>query len=69
MRLASEALEPDQQIPLQYTKEDRDVSPPVGWFELHEGTRELALIFERPRPGWGPTGSRSDPTAGGRDAA
>lgn len=46
MRLWSEAFEDGQEIPVEYTKDGRNVSPPLRWTELPSGTRELAVVFE-----------------------
>jgi hypothetical protein len=51
MRLTSEAFEDGQQIPIRYTKDGENVSPPLGWSELPKGTEELVLLFENVTPG------------------
>jgi Raf kinase inhibitor-like YbhB/YbcL family protein len=49
MRLASDAL-PDGRIPVRYSKDGQNVSPPLAWSELPAGTQELALLFENVTP-------------------
>ena len=46
MRLWSDAFREGEEIPLEYTKDGRNTSPPFRWADLPAGTRELALIFE-----------------------
>jgi Raf kinase inhibitor-like YbhB/YbcL family protein len=36
------------EIPADFTAEGRDVSPPLHWTELPEGTKSLALIVDDP---------------------
>ncbi len=50
MRLWSEAFEEGQEIPIEFTKDGRNVSPPFNWSGLPAGTRELALTFEGVTP-------------------
>jgi Raf kinase inhibitor-like YbhB/YbcL family protein len=50
MQLLSEAFEEGQQIPVQYTKDGNNISPPVRWKGLPQGTRSLALFFENVTP-------------------
>ena len=49
MRLMSEALQ-DGQIPVRYSKDGQNVSPPLAWSDLPAGTKELALLFENITP-------------------
>jgi Raf kinase inhibitor-like YbhB/YbcL family protein len=49
MRLTSEAM-PDGKIPIRYSKDGENVSPPLAWSDLPAGTRELALLFENITP-------------------
>jgi Raf kinase inhibitor-like YbhB/YbcL family protein len=49
MKLTSEALQ-DGQIPVRYSKDGENVSPPLAWSDLPAGTRELALLFENITP-------------------
>ena len=49
MRLTSKALQ-DGQIPVRYSKDGRNVSPPLAWSDLPAGTKELALLFENITP-------------------
>ncbi|GAB4133841.1 YbhB/YbcL family Raf kinase inhibitor-like protein [Thermopirellula anaerolimosa] len=46
--LTSSAFESGKPIPKKYTGEGADVSPPLEWKGVPEGTRELALICEDP---------------------
>ena len=50
MRLWSEAFGDGGQIPLEYTKDGWNQSPPLQWTEPPTGTREYALIFEGVTP-------------------
>lgn len=49
MKLTSEAM-PDGQIPVRYSKDGQNVSPPLAWSDLPAGTEELALLFENITP-------------------
>nr|VFJ64483.1 MAG: phospholipid-binding protein, PBP family [Candidatus Kentron sp. FW] len=46
--LQSEAFAHLEEIPGKYTCEGQDISPPLGWRGLPEGTRSLALIVDDP---------------------
>ncbi|MHC4442327.1 MAG: YbhB/YbcL family Raf kinase inhibitor-like protein [Planctomycetota bacterium] len=46
--ITSRAFEPNQPIPRRYTGEGQDISPPLSWSNLPEGTKELALIIDDP---------------------
>jgi Raf kinase inhibitor-like YbhB/YbcL family protein len=48
VRVSSPAFEAGGAIPRRYTGEGEDVSPPLGWSGLPEGTREVALICDDP---------------------
>jgi Raf kinase inhibitor-like YbhB/YbcL family protein len=48
MELTSSAFDDGQAIPQRYTCEGDDLSPPLAWTELSEGTRSLALIADDP---------------------
>jgi Raf kinase inhibitor-like YbhB/YbcL family protein len=48
IRISSPAFAADEPIPRKYTAEGRDVSPPLVWEGIPEGTRELALICDDP---------------------
>jgi Raf kinase inhibitor-like YbhB/YbcL family protein len=50
MQLMSDAFEEGQQIPIRYTKDGDNISPPLRWTGLPRGTRELALFFENVTP-------------------
>jgi Raf kinase inhibitor-like YbhB/YbcL family protein len=49
MRLTSDALQ-DGRIPVRYSKDGQNVSPPLAWSDLPAGTKELALLFENITP-------------------
>lgn len=48
--LASPAFEREGEIPRRHTCEGRNVSPPLTWSDVPEGTRSFALIVEDPDP-------------------
>lgn len=48
MHLTSNAFEHGAEIPRKYTKDGEDVSPPLAWDGLPDGTRSLALIVDDP---------------------
>jgi len=48
MKLFSAAFAHNGAIPSQYTCEGRDVSPPLGWSDVPEGVKSLALIVDDP---------------------
>lgn len=48
MNLSSPAFAQQGAIPVQYTCQGSDVSPPLRWSGLPEGTRSLALIVDDP---------------------
>jgi len=48
MRLISSAFGNYDQIPVKYTGEGEDVSPPLRWQDVPTGTRSFALICEDP---------------------
>jgi hypothetical protein len=48
MRLMSTAFLDGHEIPTKYTCEGADVSPPLSWSEVPEGTRSLALVVDDP---------------------
>lgn len=50
MRLESDAFEDQGEFPVEYTKDGRNMSPPLRWSGLPSGTRELALTFENITP-------------------
>lgn len=52
MKLSSDAFESGGPLPLPYTKEGEDASPPLRWSNVPEGTRELALVFENTSEPW-----------------
>lgn len=69
MELTSSAFAQGQAIPRRHSCEGEDLSPPLSWSEVPEGTAGLALIVDDPDApvgvfthwlGWG-----LDPAAGG----
>jgi Raf kinase inhibitor-like YbhB/YbcL family protein len=46
--LTSSAFEPGAAIPIQYSCEGDDLSPPLSWSSVPEGTSTFALIMEDP---------------------
>jgi Raf kinase inhibitor-like YbhB/YbcL family protein len=46
--LESTTVENAQPIPRRHTCEGEDVSPPLGWTNVPDGTRSLALIVDDP---------------------
>jgi len=48
IELTSTAIAEGKPIPKKYTGEGQDVSPPLAWSNLPEGTEELALICDDP---------------------
>ncbi len=48
MKLNSTAFSNFETIPSKYTAEGEDISPPIMWQSIPEGTRSLALICEDP---------------------
>jgi len=48
IEVTSTAFSDGQEIPKKYTGEGADVSPPLAWSGLPEGTRELVLICDDP---------------------
>ncbi|MGH7818510.1 MAG: YbhB/YbcL family Raf kinase inhibitor-like protein [Candidatus Binatia bacterium] len=48
MEIRSSIFEPNTRIPVRYTGEGNDVSPPLRWRGVPEGTRELALVCDDP---------------------
>lgn len=69
--LESSAFQNAQAIPSRHSCEGEDVSPPLRWTSVPEGTRSLALVLDDPdAPGgvfthW--VGWRLEPGAGGLD--
>ncbi len=48
LELRSPAFEPNGEIPVRYTCDGQDVSPPLEWSGVPEGTRSLVLIVDDP---------------------
>ena len=50
MQLMSNAFKDGEQIPIQYTKDGDNISPPLRWSEVPKETQELVLLFENITP-------------------
>jgi Raf kinase inhibitor-like YbhB/YbcL family protein len=48
MTITSSAFQPEQPIPIKYTCEGPDVSPPLQWRDLPAGVKSLSLICDDP---------------------
>jgi len=48
MELSSSAFQAGQPIPVTYTADGRDTSPPLRWSGLPQATSELAMIVDDP---------------------
>jgi Raf kinase inhibitor-like YbhB/YbcL family protein len=48
LQLKSPAFEPQGEIPAKYTGEGQDISPPLQWSNVPNGTRSFALICHDP---------------------
>lgn len=48
MKLSSAAFEDGGSIPPEHTCDGEDLSPPLSWTEVPEGTRSLALVVDDP---------------------
>jgi len=48
MQIVSTAFNHEGAIPLLYTCEGKDVSPPISWSQVPPGTKSLALIVDDP---------------------
>jgi hypothetical protein len=46
--ITSVAFDAEQKIPQRYTCDNRDISPPLHWRGLPEGTQSLVLIVDDP---------------------
>ncbi len=46
--LTSAAFDNGEEIPIRHTSDGDDVSPPLSWSDVPDGTRELALICDDP---------------------
>ena len=47
-RLTSPAFGHDDDLPLRYSQDGDDVSPPLAWEGVPEGTKELVVVCEDP---------------------
>jgi Raf kinase inhibitor-like YbhB/YbcL family protein len=48
LMLASPAFAPGGQIPSEYTCDGADISPPLSWSDVPNGTKSLVLVVEDP---------------------
>lgn len=48
IKISSAAFEEGGMIPAKYTCDEEDVSPPLAWDSIPEGTKTLALICDDP---------------------
>jgi Raf kinase inhibitor-like YbhB/YbcL family protein len=48
VQISSDAFEPGGAIPKKHAGEGQDISPPLSWSGLPEGTKEIALICDDP---------------------
>ncbi|MCK5248712.1 MAG: hypothetical protein KAJ98_02035 [Spirochaetaceae bacterium] len=48
LSLTSTAFAHEDSIPVRYTCEGRDLSPPLSWIDIPEGTKSLVLIMDDP---------------------
>ena len=48
IKISSSAFEEGGLIPMKYTCDDVDISPPLEWSGIPEGTKEIALICDDP---------------------
>lgn len=48
IKVQCDAFEDGGRIPVRYTKEGENVSPPLRWDQLPAGTKEVAIICEDP---------------------
>jgi hypothetical protein len=48
LRLTSSSFEQEHEIPARHTCEGADLSPPLAWTGVPDGTRSLALVVDDP---------------------
>jgi Raf kinase inhibitor-like YbhB/YbcL family protein len=48
IKVSSAAFEEGGMIPVKYTCDEEDISPPLAWDSIPEGTKTLALICDDP---------------------
>jgi Raf kinase inhibitor-like YbhB/YbcL family protein len=48
LNITSSAFQPNGTIPTRYTCDGEDLSPPLAWSNVPEGTESLALIMDDP---------------------
>ena len=48
IKVRSTAFEPGEMIPARYTCDGEDISPPLSWDNIPDGTKSIALICDDP---------------------
>lgn len=48
LRVTSNAFAPNGSIPTRYTCEGADVSPPLSWSQVPQGTQSIAILMDDP---------------------
>jgi Raf kinase inhibitor-like YbhB/YbcL family protein len=48
LKVTSPAVAPGERIPTKYTGEGENISPPLHWESVPDGTREFVLVCEDP---------------------
>lgn len=48
IEVTSPAFKHGERIPVKYTADGQDISPPINWSNLPKGTKEIVLICEDP---------------------
>ena len=48
IKVSSDAFESGEQIPVEYTCKGSNVSPPLSWSDVPQGTKSIAIIMEDP---------------------
>lgn len=48
LSLTSPRFQDHGEIPIEYTREGKDISPPLAWSDVPAGARTLALVVEDP---------------------
>lgn len=51
MKITSSAFENEETIPVRYTCEGENISPPLSWSGVPDGTKVLALVMDDPDAG------------------
>jgi len=48
IKMTSTAFEPGGMIPTQYTCDGRDISPPLSWGDVPDGSASIAIVCDDP---------------------